>query len=99
MDRQVNRFLALAPTRHGGAFMAAVDTQYLPNWTGYGSAEHFVSMSGWNPTGGGYNGTPYVKYADTADQGSTNQNRAMSLDDFYKALALYSKVPDKMVLF
>lgn len=84
---------------YGGAFMASVDTQYLPNWAGYGSAEHFVSVSGWNPTGGGYNGVPYVKYADTADQGSTNQNRAISLDDFYNSMAGYSHQPDKMDLF
>lgn len=79
--------------------MASADTQYLPNWAGYGSAEHFVSMNGTNPTGTGYNGVPYMKYADTANQGNTLGTFAISVDNFYKAMAGSSQQPDKMDLY
>lgn len=78
----------------GGAVMAGVDSAGLPNWRGT-HVDHFISVNGWNPSGYGSNtennGTPYLNYADTADQSTppTFGNFHMREHDFY-ANAIYS---------
>jgi hypothetical protein len=82
---------------YGGALVAAVNTQGLPNWGGL-VVNHFVSVNGYNPS------ALSINYVDTADQtngtgGGTFINTSMGEHQFWQNAIHNANNPTQLVIY